>query len=104
MCGLRPTVPAMDPLDDLPDESRREVVDAVQATLRVETAAAEAIVRASLPLWAAMEEVGLVDGWGGREFVRVFPVMLGAMAEALQPPPLDEVLAFLQEREPPRQG
>jgi hypothetical protein len=59
----------MDPLDDLPPASRREVVAAVAAALGVSSDDAEAIVRASEPLWEAMEEVGgLVDAWGGGEF------------------------------------
>ena len=67
----------MDPLDDLPPESRREVVSAVGAALHVSAEDAEAIVRASQPLWDAMEEAGgLVDSWGGGEFCHLFPTML----------------------------
>ena len=67
----------MDPLDDLPPESRREVVAAVAATLNVSAEDAEAIVRASQPLWDAMEDAGgLVDSWGGGEFCHLFPQML----------------------------
>lgn len=70
------TVPVMDPLDDLPAESRREVVAAVQAALGISTADAEIVLRASEPLWDAMEQVGgLVDSWGGGEFCYVFPKM-----------------------------
>ena len=66
----------MDPLDDLPAESRREVASAVAAALGVSTEDAEAIVRASEPLWDAMEEVGgLVDSWGGGEYCYLFPKM-----------------------------
>ena len=66
----------MDPLDDLPPDSRREVASAVAAALGVSTEAAEAIVRASEPFWDAMEEVGgLVDSWGGGEFCYLFPKM-----------------------------
>lgn len=66
----------MDPLDDLPPDSRREVVAAVGAALRVDLADAEVIVRASAPLWDAMEEVGgLVDSWGGGEFCYLLPKM-----------------------------
>lgn len=66
----------MDPLDDLPTGSRRDVVDAVEAALGVSTENAEAIVRASVPLWEAMEEAGgLVDTWGGGEFCYLFPKM-----------------------------
>lgn len=68
--------PAMDPLDDLPPDSRREVIAAVRAELGVDTSNAEAIVRASEPLWNAMEEVGgLVDSWGGGEYCQLFPKM-----------------------------
>jgi hypothetical protein len=70
----------MDPLDDLPLDSRREVVAAVTAALDVSTEDAEAIVRASEPLWDAMEEVGgLVDSWGGGEFCDLFPKMCAAI-------------------------
>lgn len=62
--------------DDLPRESRREVASAVAAALGVSTEDAETIVRASEPLWDAMEEVGgLVDSWGGGEFCDLFPRM-----------------------------
>lgn len=67
----------MDPLDDLPPESRREVVSAVTAALGVSAEDAETIVRASEPLRDAMEEIGgLVDSWGGGEFCHLFPKML----------------------------
>ncbi|HEY8717759.1 hypothetical protein [Pengzhenrongella sp.] len=66
----------MDPLNDLPAESRQDLVAAVQAALRVDKADAERIVRASEPLWEAMEQVGgLVDSWGGGEFCHLFPKM-----------------------------
>jgi hypothetical protein len=65
----------MDPLDELPLDSRREVVAAVGAALGVDTDKAEAIVRASEPLWNAMENAGgLVDSWGGGEFCYLFPI------------------------------
>ena len=64
----------MDPLDDMPSESRREVASAVEAALGVRPEDAEAIVRASQPLWDALEEAGgLVDSWGGGEFCYLFP-------------------------------
>jgi hypothetical protein len=70
----------MDPLDDLPPESRREVVSAVTAALDIGTRDAEAIIRASLPLWDALEETGgLVDSWGGGEFCHLFPRMLNVI-------------------------
>lgn len=68
--------PSWTPLDDLPIESRRDVIAAVGAALGIGGGDAEAIVRASLPLWDAMEEVGgLVDSWGGGEFCSLFPQM-----------------------------
>ena len=73
----------MDPLDDLPPESRREVVAAVGLALGVDSDKAEAIVRASEPLWNAMEEAGgLVDSWGGGEFCYLFPKMVSAIKPA----------------------
>jgi hypothetical protein len=70
----------MDPLDDLPPESRREVAAAVASALGVSTEDAELIVRASEPLWNAMEEVGgLVDAWGGVEFCSLFPRMCAVL-------------------------
>ena len=75
-----PYSPAMDPLDDLPPQSRREVASAVATELGVTTEDAEAIVRASEPLWDAMEEVGgLVDSWGGGEFCYLFSKMLAVL-------------------------
>lgn len=70
----------MDPLHELPPESRREVVGAVAEVLAVSTAEAEAVVRASQPLWDAMEDAGgLVDSWGGGEFCQLLPTMLAAV-------------------------
>lgn len=70
----------MDPLDNLPPESRREVAAAVAAALGVSIEDAEAIVRASEPLWDAMERVGgLVDSWGGGEFCNLFPRMCAVL-------------------------
>jgi hypothetical protein len=70
----------MDPLDDLPPESRHEVVSAVATALDVPAADAETLVRASQPLWNAMEDVGgLVDSWGGGEFCHLFPSMLAVI-------------------------
>ena len=72
----RTSLRIMDPLDDLPPESRQEVVAAVQAALGIGKDSAEAILRASEPLWDAMEQVGgLVDSWGGGEFCYLFPKM-----------------------------
>lgn len=66
-----------DPLDDLPQDSRLEVVAAVQAVLDVDEASAEDIVRSTEPFWDAMERAGgLVDSWGGGEFCRVLPRVL----------------------------
>lgn len=53
----------MDPLDELPAESRREVASAVAAALGVTMGDAEAITRASEPLWDALEAVGGLVGW-----------------------------------------
>lgn len=75
----------MDPLDDLPPESRRDVVSAVAAALAVTPADAEAVVRASQPLWDAMEDVGgLVDSWGGGDFCHLFPAMLATIKRDAQ--------------------
>ena len=66
-----------DPLDDLPAESRVEVVAAVRAALDVTQEEAESILRASEPLWDALEQVGgQVDSWGGGEFCYLFPRLL----------------------------
>jgi hypothetical protein len=73
----------MDPLDDLPPDSRREVVGAVAAVLGVGTGEAESIVRAAEPLWEAMEQAGgLVDSWGGGEFCELFPRMCAVVKPA----------------------
>ncbi|QKE85726.1 hypothetical protein [Arthrobacter sp. NEB 688] len=70
----------MDPLDDLPEEFRSEVIAAVSAALEVDLEAAEHIVRASEPMWNALEDAGgLVDSWGGGEFCYLFPKMCAAL-------------------------
>lgn len=72
-----------DPLTDLPPESRLEVVAAVQAALGITTEDAETVLRASEPLWDAMEQVGgLVDSWGGGEFRYLFPRMMAVVRPA----------------------
>ena len=66
-----------DPMDDLPEDSRREVVAAVRTALDVDLASAEDIVRSTEPFWDAMERAGgLVDSWGGGEFCTVLPRVL----------------------------
>jgi hypothetical protein len=66
-----------DPLDDLPPDSRREVVAAVRSVLGVDPSSAEDLVRSAEPLWGAMERTGgLVDSWGGGEFCQLFPRVL----------------------------
>jgi hypothetical protein len=72
----------MDPLDDLPSESRVEVVAAVQVAWNVDASGAEEILRASEPFWNTLEEQGGVDTWGGMEFVRVFPEALALIYKA----------------------
>ena len=72
-----------DPLNDLPDESRSELVTAVRALLGVDVATAEDLARAAEPLWDAMERAGgLVDSWGGGEFCHVFPKTLAFIRDA----------------------
>lgn len=75
---------AMDnPLEDLPADSRSEVVTAVRTVLGVDTATAEELTRAAKPLWDAMERAGgLVDSWGGGEFCHVFPKALAFIRDA----------------------
>jgi hypothetical protein len=66
-----------DSLDDLPVDSRREIVAEVCAVLAVEAATAEDLVRSAEPVWDAMERAGgLVDAWGGVEFCHIFPRVL----------------------------
>jgi hypothetical protein len=58
-----------DPLDDLPEDSRRTILAEVRAVLGVDQASAEDIARSIEPFWGAMERAGgLVDSWGGGEF------------------------------------
>lgn len=72
-----------DPLEDLPVESRSEVVSAVRAALGVDATTAEDLTRAAEPLWDAMERAGgLVDSWGGGEFCHVFPRTLAFIRDA----------------------
>lgn len=75
----------MDPLDDLPSESRSEVVKAICNAWGVGTDAAEAILRASEPLWDELEAQGGVDSWGGGEFCNVFPMALVTIHKACNP-------------------
>lgn len=71
-----------DPMDDLPEDSRREVVAAVRAALDVDQTSAEDIVRSAEPFWDAMERAGgLVDSWGGGEFCSALPRVLAFIRE-----------------------
>lgn len=64
----------MDHLDDELPEPRREIASAVTAEVHVTAKDAEAIVRASLPLWDATEDSGgLVESWVGGEFCDLLP-------------------------------
>ena len=64
-------------MSDLTEDSRREVVAAVQSALDVDQASAEDIIRSSEPFWDAMERTGgLVDSWGGGQFCFVLPRVL----------------------------
>jgi hypothetical protein len=66
-----------DSLEDLPPDSRRQIVPDVRAVLDVDAVNAEDIVRSAEPLWDAMERAGgLVDSWGGGEFCYVLPRVL----------------------------
>lgn len=66
-----------DPLDDMPPESREEVVASVRAALGVDAETAKDLVRSAEPLWDASERAGgLADGWGGGEFCSRFPQVL----------------------------
>ncbi|WP_404352363.1 hypothetical protein LG324_05435 [Phycicoccus jejuensis] len=70
----------MDPLDVMPAESRFEVIAAVSKALEMDLEAAEHIVRASEPMWNALEDAGgLVDSWGGGEFCYLFPRMCAGL-------------------------
>lgn len=75
----------MDPLEDLPPESRAEVVAAVQAAWHVDAASAEDILRASEPFWNTLEDQGGVDAWGGSEFCHVFPQALALIRQQANP-------------------
>ena len=69
-------------MDDLPEDSRREVTAAVRAALDIDQASAEDIVRSTEPFWDAMERAGgLVDSWGGGESCSVLPRVLTLIRE-----------------------
>ena len=56
---------------------------AVREALAITTDEAETVLRASAPLWDAMESVGgLVDSWGGGEFCELFPRMVAVVRRA----------------------
>ena len=59
----------MDPLDDLPQESRNELVAAVRDVLDTDPDTAEDLIRASEPLWEALEQAGahVIYGVIGRQ-------------------------------------
>lgn len=66
-----------DVLDDMPAESRDYLVGQIEQQLGIGRDAAEEIIRSSEPFWNAMENAGgLVDSWGGGEFVVVLPKLL----------------------------
>jgi hypothetical protein len=66
-----------DSLDDMPADSRTELVAEVRAVLGVDVACEEDLIRSAEPFWDAMERAGgLVDSWGGGEFCVVLPRVL----------------------------
>lgn len=66
----------------MPAASRREVIKAVREVLDIDEPAAREIVRASEPLWDALESAGgLVDTWGGGEFCGLLPRMLAVVRQ-----------------------
>ena len=71
----------MDPLDELPKKTRTELTEAIKATWSTDDEGATAILRASEPLWNALEHAGGVDSWGGGEFSWVFVKMLERVRE-----------------------
>jgi hypothetical protein len=74
-----------DPLEEMPPESRTELVAAVRAELEVDGETAEDLIRSAEPLWNAMERAGgMVDSWGGGEFCAVFPGLLSFIRSAAQ--------------------
>src|SRR5262249_14953457 len=61
----------------MPQESRAHLVSALQTMLEVDVECTEDIVRASEPLWNAMDRAGgLVDSWGGGECTVILPRVL----------------------------
>ena len=76
----------------MPAASRREVITAVRAALDIDEPAAREIVRASEPLWDAMESAGgLVDTWGGGEFCALLPRMLAVLRQIDEPGAQEDV-------------
>jgi hypothetical protein len=66
-----------DPLDDMPADSRTELVAEICTALDIDVAGAEDLIRSAEPFWDAMERAGgLVDSWGGGEFCVVLPRVL----------------------------
>jgi hypothetical protein len=66
-----------DSLDEMPADSRTELVAQVRAVLGVDVNQAEDLIRSAEPFWDAMERAGgLVDSWGGGEFCVVLPRVL----------------------------
>lgn len=75
-----------DPLDDIPAQSRKQLVAAVCAAIDVDIATAEDIIRSTEPFWEAMARAGgLVDTWGGSEFRYVLPEVLSFIQTTANP-------------------
>jgi hypothetical protein len=71
-----------DPLEDMPEDSRRWIVAEVRSILELDQERAEDIVRSTEPFWDALERAGgLVDSWGGGEFCTVLPRVLKSIRD-----------------------
>lgn len=77
----------IDPLDEMPAESRAPLVVAIREVLGVDVETAERVIRSSEPLWSALEQgTGLVDAWGGLEFCQLLPHLLEVVLEMAHGP------------------
>lgn len=59
-----------------------ELVAAIRSQLAVSEDLATRLAVAAMPLWAALEQEGMVDGFGGMECERVLPAALAFIRES----------------------
>ena len=67
------------------DEYTREMVETIARQRDITIEQALSLVTAAEGFWAALGELGFVDGYGGSEFCRIFPETIEAIHELANP-------------------